>query len=116
MKKIWIGLLATFAYCTAIAGLLTLLSPKEGFWHQFIFAQCIGFSIALINSLTLARMQTGLKRWGALCITLPVSIGVGVTIAFWLTGSANEAHADAMQPLLIGLFFGIIASITYVLF
>jgi sensor histidine kinase YesM len=61
-------------------------------------------------------MQPGLKRWGALCITLPVSIGVGVTIAFWLTGSGNEAHANAWQPLLIGMFFGIIASITYVLF
>lgn len=116
MKKIWFGFLATFAYCTAIAGLLTLLEPKVGFWHEFIFAQCIGFSIALINSQTLDRMPRGKLRYAALCVTLPISIVVGVAVAIGLTGSGNEVHPNAWQPLLIGLFFGIIASITFILF
>jgi signal transduction histidine kinase len=116
MKKIWFGLLATFAYCTAIAGLLRLLEPKVGFWHEFIFAQCIGFSIATINSLTLARMHPGKLRYAALCVTLPISIVVGVAVAIGLTGSGNEVPHNAWQPLLIGLFFGIIASITFILF
>lgn len=116
MKKIWFGFLATFAYCTAIAGLLTLLSPKEGFWHEFIFAQCIGFSISLINSLALSRMPPGKLRYVALSVTLPISIVVGVAVAIRLTGSGDEVYSNAWQPLLIGLFFGIIASITFILF
>ncbi len=116
MKKIWISLLSTFAYCTAIAGLLTLLLPRDGFFHNFVFSQCIGFSIALINSLALSRMQPGIKRWIALCVTLPASIVVGVTLAFWFTSSGGWGDPGAIKALLIGLFFGIIASITYVLF
>ncbi|MEQ1527216.1 MAG: histidine kinase [Gallionella sp.] len=116
MKKIWFGLLATFAYCTAIAGLLTLLEPNVAFWHEFIFAQCIGFSIALINSQTLDRMPRGKLRYAALCVTLPISIVVGVAVAIGLTGAGSDVHPNAWQPLLIGLFFGIIASITFILF
>lgn len=116
MKKIWFGFLATFAYCTAIAGLLTLLSPKERFWHEFIFAQCIGFSISIINSLALSRMSRGKLRYVALSVTLPISIVVGVAVAIRLTGSGRETYPNAWQPLLIGLFFGIIASITFILF
>lgn len=116
MKKIWLGLLATFAYNTAIAGLLTLLSSGDGFAHNFVFSQCIGFSIALINSLTLGRMQPDKKRWLVACLTLPLSIVIGLTLAFWFTGTGNWGHPYALQTVLIGLFFGIIASITFVLF
>ncbi len=114
MKKILTGLLATFAYNTAIAGLLTLLSVADSFWHNFIFSQCIGFSIAIINSLTLARMQPGKKRWAALCATMPTSIVIGLSLAFWFTGTSG--WGSVWQSVLIGLFFGIIASITFVLF
>lgn len=116
MKKIWFGLLATFAYNTAIAGLLWLLSAKGGFVHNFIYSQCIGFSIALINSMTLTRMRPGIKRWAALCVTLPASIVLGITLAFRFTGTGGWSHPHALQSLLIGLFFGVIASITFVLF
>ena len=116
MKKIWLGLLATFAYNTAIAGLLTLLSVKDGFLQQFIFSQCIGFSIALINGLALARMQPGMRRWAAFCVTLPASIVVGLAMAFWITGVGDWSQPYALQAVLIGLFFGVIASITFVLF
>ncbi|CAH1905065.1 Autolysin sensor kinase [Candidatus Nitrotoga sp. HW29] len=116
MKKIWICFFATLAYCTAIAGLLTLLLPREGFWHEFIFAQCIGFSIAIINSLALSRIPRGKLRYAALSVTLPISIVVGVAVAIKLTGAGDEVYPNAWQPLLIGLFFGIIASITFILF
>ena len=116
MKKIWLGLLATFAYNTAIAGLLTLLSAKDGFVQNFIFSQCIGFSIALINGFALAQMQPGIRRWAALGVTLPASIVVGITLAFWLTGDGDWHHPYALMSVLIGLFFGIIAAITYLLF
>lgn len=116
MKKIWFGLLATFAYNTAIAGLLTLLAADHSFIHSFIFSQCIGFSIALINSLILARMQSGKKRWATFCVTLPVSIVCGLSLAFWCTGVGDWGHPDALQSVLIALFFGLIASITFLLF
>jgi LytS/YehU family sensor histidine kinase len=116
MKKIWFGLLATLAYNTAIAGLLTLLSAGNSFIHNFIFSQCIGFSVALINSLTLRRVPPGKKRWAAFCVSLPVSVVVGLTLAFWSTGVGGRGSPWPLQSALIALFFGVIASITFVLF
>ena len=116
MKKTWFGLLATFAYNTAIAGLLTLLSAKESFSLNFIFSQCIGFSIALINAPIWVRMQPGIMRWAVLCVMLPASIAIGVTLAFRFTGVGDWSQSYALNSVLIGLFFGIIASITFVLF
>ncbi len=116
MKKIWIGLLATFAYNTAIGGLISLLSTEDGFIHNFIFSQCIGFSIALINSLTLGRMRPTKKRWAVFCITMPASIAIGLTLAFWFTGKGSWSHPYVLQSVLIALFFGILASITFVMF
>ncbi len=121
MKKIWFSLLATFAYNTAIAGLLTVLLTPSNFVENFIYAQCIGFSIALINSLTLAQMQRSWKRWAALGITLPVSIAVGLQLSYWITGCCGSLLHPKSTPALIqvwaiGLFFGVIASITFVLF
>ncbi len=121
MKKIWVGLLATFAYNTAIAGLLTVIgwtAPEysHGFWRNFIFSQCIGFSIAIINSLTLGRMRPSKKRWAAFFVTMPTSIAAGLTLAFWLTGYGSWDHPYILQTVFIGLFFGILASITFVLF
>jgi len=116
MKKILFGLLATLAYNTAIAGLLTLLSPNFSFFHNYIFSNCIGFSIALINTLTITNMNPGLKRWVALCLTLPFSILIGLTFAFWLTGTGDWHHPYELNSVLIGLFFGIISIITFVLF
>lgn len=116
MKKLWFVLLATFAYNTAIAGLLTLLSAKYSYLYNFIFSQCVGFSIAIISKLTLVRMQPGIKRWAVLFVTLPASIVVGVIFAFWFTGADNWDHSFVLRSGLIALFFGIIASITFLLF
>ena len=116
MKKIHFGLLSTFAYNTAIAGLLSLLSAGDGFAHNFIFAQCIGFSIAHINMFALVRMQPGMRRWAALCVTLPISIAVGLSLAFWLTGVGGWDHPYALMAVLIGLLFGIMANITFMFF
>lgn len=121
MKKIWLGLLATFAYNTAIAGLLTVLLSEGSFSENFIYAQCIGFSIAVINSLTLARMKPGKLRWAGLLVTLPVSVFVGLQLSYWVTGCGGsllhpKSASALIMVLMIGLFFGLIASITFVLF
>lgn len=121
MNKLWTGLAATFIYNSAIAALLTLLLPAGSFAENFIYSQCIGFSIALINTLTLGRMQPGWKRWAALCLTLPLSVAVGLQLAYWVTGCGGSLlHPKSLSALLIvvyiGVFFGILASVTFVLF
>ena len=55
-------------------------------------------------------MSRGKLRYAALSVTLPISIVVGVAVAVRLTGSGGQVYSNAWQPLLIGLFFGIIAS------
>jgi len=120
MKKIIQAFIATFAYNTAIAGLLTAvgwMSQKNdfGFWCNFGFSQSIGFSIAIISSLTLARMRPGRLRWAALGVVLPVSIAVGVTIGMKVTGVGSWSMPNVLPTMLVGLFFGVIASITFVL-
>lgn len=115
MKKIALGLFATFAYNTSIAWLLTVIGSPTDFANNFIFAQCIGFSIALFNSYAWFRMPQGIKRWLVIGITMPTSIALGLSLAFWVTGVGSWHHPYALQSAFIGLFFGIIASITSVL-
>lgn len=118
MKKIYLSLIATFAYNTAIAGLLTVMGwmPQEGgFWCNFIFSQSIGYSISIISSLIVARMKPGLSRWAALAVALPLSCAVGLTLGFKLTGVGDWSHPYVLQSMSIALFFGLIASITFVL-
>jgi sensor histidine kinase YesM len=105
-----------FAYNTAIAGLLTLVMREESFWNNFVVSQCIGFSIAIVNTLVLGHIEPGKWRWLALCITLPTSIAIGITLALWLTGIGDWSHPYALPIVFVGLFFGIIAAIVSALF
>ncbi len=118
MNKLTLSLLATFAYNTAIAGLLTVtgwMADSCGFGCNFVFSQSIGFSIALISLFTLGRMVPGRKRWLALGVVLPLSVAVGLTLGFALTGVGGWHEAHLWQAMLIALFFGLLASITFVL-
>lgn len=118
LNKLTLSLLATFAYNTAIAGLLTAtgwMAESCGFGCNFVFSQSIGFSIAMISSLTLARMSAGRLRWAALAGVLPVSVAVGLSLGFVLTGHGGWSHPQIWQSMFIALFFGLLASITFVL-
>ncbi len=118
MTKLTLSLLATFAYNTAIAGLLTAtgwMAASCGFGCNFVFSQSIGFSIALINSLTLARLPAGRWRWVALMGVLPLSVAVGLSLGFVLTGFGAWSHPQVWRAMWIGVFFGLLASITFVL-
>jgi sensor histidine kinase YesM len=108
---LWGYVFVTFLYNTAIAGLITLIQSEWGFWNNFIISQCVGFSIATLNTLVLAPMQPGKKRWLTLCATLPVSIVIGITIALWITGMGDWSHPYVLPTVFVGLFFGIIATI-----
>jgi len=114
-KNVFISTLVSILFNTAIAGLLTVISFEESFWINFVFSQCIGLSIYAINSTVMCHIAD--KRWRlmTLMFTFPGSIMFGVTLAAWLTGAGDWSDPKAWVAVVIGLFFGGIGSITYLL-
>ena len=115
MKKYLIYLVATLTFNTAIAGVMTLLMPSVGFLHNIIFAQCIGLSISTICCLIAEKMPVGILKIASLVISLPISVAIGLTLAYAITGVGGWGETHAWQSMLIGLFFGVIGAITYIL-
>ena len=115
MNKYIFYTLAVIVFNTAIAGLLTIIDPRDGFWHSFIFSQCIGLSVCVINTLLWYQITPGFKRWAMLSLGLPGSVMAGLTLAFMLTGQGDWNDPRAWQSVVIGLFFGGIGSITFFL-
>ncbi len=56
-----------------------------------------------------------MKRLAVMSLTLPGSVAVGLTLAFYITGVGSWRSPFALQSVMIGLFFGVIGSITYFL-
>ena len=115
MKKYLIYLVATLTFNTAIAGVMTLLMPSVGFLHNIIFAQCIGLSISTISCLIAEKMPVGILKIASLVFSLPISVAIGLTLAYAITGVGGWGEAHAWQSMFIGLFFGVIGAITYIL-
>jgi sensor histidine kinase YesM len=114
-KKLTIAVLFGIAFNTAIAGLLTLFGTMGGFWQNFIYSQCIGLSIFVFNILILPFIKPGVKRLVVMSLSLPVSVAVGLSLAFYISGVGSWSAPYAKQSVMIGLFFGAIGSITYFL-
>lgn len=115
MKKTLSYLVATLIFNTAIAGVLTMLRPITLFWYNFVYSQCIGLSILLVSLLIFAKMQSGINKVAALSLSMPISVAIGMTLAFSLTGLGSWGDPLAWQPVVIGLFFGFIGAITLIL-
>ena len=115
MKKYLIYFVATLTFNTSIAGVMTLLMPSVGFLHNIIFAQCIGLSISTISCLIAEMMPVGIRKIASLVFSLPISVAIGLTLAYAITGIGGWGEAHAWQSMLIGLFFGVIGAITYIL-
>lgn len=115
MKKLLSYLLATLVFNTAIAGLLSVLLPDISFRHYFVFSQCIGLSILAVDFAILAGMPGGSKRLVALALALPISVAIGVTLAFPISGFGSWDHPLAWRPVVIGLFFGSIGIVAVLL-
>ena len=115
MRKILIYLLATLAFNTAIAGVLYMLLPEGSFIHNLIFAQCIGLTISLICGLIATKIQRRMNKLLALLIGLPMAVAIGTAIASALTGGGSWHNPHGWQSMLIGLFFGTIGAIAYLL-
>lgn len=115
VQYIWGIIFTVFAYNTAIAGLLMLVMSEVSFCGNFIVSQCIGFSIAIINTLVIWHIKFGKWRWMALSITLPVSTAIGIGLALWVIGIGDWSQPLARTTVFVGLFCGIIAAIISIL-
>jgi len=115
MKKTLSYLIATFIFNTAIAGVLSMLMPNVTFWHNFIYSQCIGLSVLSINASVIALVQSSIMRWAGLSIALPASVALGITLAFAISGVGSWRDAYVWQPMVLGLFFGLIGAIAFLL-
>ena len=116
MRKILCYLVATLVFSTAVAGVLFILLEDASFWHNFVFSQCIGLSIGTISYLVAANMPMGRRKIVAFAISLPTSTVVGITLAYVVTGTGGWNDPHAWQTLVIGLFFGCIGAITFILY
>lgn len=116
MKRIRTYLVATILFNTAIATALTMLVPVTPFWVEFVFSQCIGLSVMSAYITIAANVRSAVARMAAICISLPGSVALGLTLAFLFTGVGSWSSGHALAPMAIGLFFGLIGAIAFLLF
>lgn len=114
-RNLLISTLSSLLFNTAIAGLLTVIGFEESFWLNFVFSQCIGFSIYAINAAVICRVSGIRLRLLVLALTFPGSIAFGITLAWWITGAGGWGDPRAWASVVISLFFGAIGGITYFL-
>jgi sensor histidine kinase YesM len=115
MKKILFYLVSTFIFNTAIAGMLTMILPGGQFWINFIYSQCIGLSVMAVNGTIVHALKSLIVRWVVLSCTLPTSVALGLTLAFFLSGIGSWSEKYVWPNMLLGLFFGLIGSIILLL-
>src|SRR5512135_1108841 len=115
MKKTASYLIATFIFNTAIASVLTMFLSGPTFWQQFVISQCIGLSVLAINLLVITYVKSGIRRWAVLAVSLPGSVATGITLASAITGVGSWSEEHIWQPIVLGLFFGLIGAIAVLL-
>jgi sensor histidine kinase YesM len=115
MNKLLAYLVSTLIFNTAIAGILTLLMPSIPFWHELIYSQCIGLSVMSISVTVATFVRNSVTRLAVLCITLPASVALGLTLAFAVGGVGSWGDEHALTSMTIGLFFGLIGAIAFLL-
>jgi len=115
MLNIIFTTIANILFNTAIAGLLTAVGFGGSFWNNMVFSQCIGLSIYAANASVMCHITDKRWRWVTLAFTFPGSIVFGVTLGAWITGAGDWSNPQAWVAVIIGLFFGGIGSIAYLL-
>jgi sensor histidine kinase YesM len=115
MKRDLISLALLFLFNTAIAALLTIIEFGMGFWINWVFSQCIGGCMALVNTPLIRRIGPGWQRWALLAATLPISVMLGSALAHGLLGLPLQLSAQFWQSVAIGIMFAVIGSIIFLL-
>jgi signal transduction histidine kinase len=115
MRRPLIQLLLLFLFNTAIAVMLTLIDFGGGFWINFVFSQCIGGAIALVNLPLIPRLPPGWRRALTLAVTLPAGVLLGVVLAHLLLGMPLNLSRPVWQGVAVGLMFGVVGSVMFLL-
>ncbi len=115
MRKVLSYLVSTIIFNTAIAAVLSMSMPGDQFWTNFIYSQCIGLSVMAVNGTVSHVLKSSIVRWAVLIVTLPTSVALGLTLAFFLSGIGGWNEKYALMGMLLGLFFGLIGCITLLL-
>lgn len=101
---------------TAIAVLVSVVNPQHGFFHSLVVSQSIGICVALLNApVALSVRAPGWRRWLILVFTLPGSVFLGISIAFFLLGWPLAASPNIWTSAVVGLMFAIIGSVVFLL-
>ncbi|QIT54782.1 histidine kinase [Aquisalimonas sp. 2447] len=112
MRFLW-RLLWTLVFNSFIAAFLTAIGYGGTFAVNMLFAQCIGLSIFAMIELVPFRRLAGGGLVLAIVIAVAVGALLGVVLALWMTGVADErARAPVilfLQTVAIALVFGGIA-------
>jgi LytS/YehU family sensor histidine kinase len=116
MKKMLYPLLSTLIFNTAIAGVLSMFDPNNQFWTNFIYSQCIGLSVMSVSATVFFNLKNLFKRWVVMCFSLPASVALGMTLAFSISGEGGWRSEYVLPTMVLGLFFGLIGSITFLLY
>ena len=111
MKKSLIYLASVFAFNTAIAGVMSIVMPQISFRNQLIFSHCIGWSMSLVCFFFLAVLQKGIWRTVAMAVSMPLTAALGVSLGLYFTGLDRKF----LLSVLVALFFGFIAVLTFYL-
>lgn len=115
LRQLLISWGSALVFNTAIAGLLTLVSFETHFVTNLIFSQCIGLSLYATNLTVMRRVTDPRRRWLILSFSFPGSILLGVHVAAQLTGCGDWSDPRAWIAVVIGLFFGGIGFLTFLL-
>lgn len=83
----------------------------HGFVENLIWSMCIGLAIALLIRLGFRFVPWGPKRWLVVAVVVPVGALIGIGVAAAITGYDASLPGATLQALVIGLFFGAIASV-----
>jgi sensor histidine kinase YesM len=108
-------LLGTVTFNAAIAGVLTLLMPSMSIWQHLVYAYSIGLTIAFVSRAIYLKTPPGGLRIAILTIALPISVAVGLTVAQAVTGRGTWGDPHVWRGMAVGLFFGAIGAIVFVL-
>ncbi len=114
MKSALSGIALLLLFNTAIAALLTLIGFGHDFPVNLLISQCIGGSIGLVNTPIIPRIAPGWRRWAVLAVTLPASVLLGIGIAVQFSDLSIPLE-KLWQTLAIGLMFGVLGSIVFLL-
>ena len=110
MKKILFYLGSGLIFNTAIGYVTSLLERTASLWENIVFAQCVGLTCIVIG-LSVKRLFRGKKdHLIVFFLSLPISIGLGTTLAFYVIKRGGWNSPEALHSVVIGLFFAIIGT------